>query len=50
LDNDKKLGVPVYRFNLDKNIYGIEDKVFNELGESLKNNLSLYDKKSIPSI
>ncbi len=50
LDDDKKLGVPAYRFNLNKNIYGIEDDVFNELWESLKKNLSLYDKKQIPSI
>jgi len=50
LNFDKKVRVPVYRFNLDKNIYNIEDEVFEEMKHKLKDNLWLFDKKSIPTI
>ena len=50
LEKSKKIKVPVYRFNLDKNIYDVENEVFEEMKANLKDNLWLFDKKSIPTI
>lgn len=40
----------LYRFNIDKSIYKIEDEVVSKISDNTKNNLFLFNKLSVPSI
>jgi replicative DNA helicase len=39
-----------YRFNLDKSIYHVEDKVIAEMNSDVKSNLFIFNKIEIPTL
>lgn len=39
-----------YRFNLDKSIYKLEDKILRDLNSEVKNNLLIFNKIEIPTL
>lgn len=51
---NSKLQIPLrtvqYRFNLDKSIYPIEDKVIEEISSETKSNLLIFNKMEIPTL
>lgn len=51
---NSKLSIPLrtvqYRFNLDKSIYPIEDKVIEEMSSEIKSNLLIFNKMEIPTL